>query len=123
VNSEQTLHVWLLFYAGVLLDILLQALGSIVAKSNSITSFRVWWQYNVHALGWRLLIDGLCWMLWMVGPHYLGDAAARMIPPVSLVVAPWLGFSADRFTHSLGFILRFSTVEMGIVAPNHVERV
>jgi hypothetical protein len=121
VDSEQALYVWLLFYAGVLLDILFQARGSIAAKSNSIKSFRVWWEYNVRELGWRLLIDGICWMIWMTGPHFLGEAAAHLIPAVSYTVAPWIGFSADRFTHSLGFILRFTTVEMPHVAPPDEE--
>jgi hypothetical protein len=117
VSPEQTLYVWILFYLGVVLDILFQARGSIAAKSNSIKSFRVWLNYNMAELGWRLAIDAACWMVWIVGPHFLGAAASRLIPPVSYAVAPWIGFSADRFTHSLGFILRFTTVEMPEVAP------
>jgi len=118
MDPEQALCVWLLFYIGVLLQILFQARGSIAAKSNSIKSFRVWWDYNHRDLGGRLFIDGVLWMGWMVGPHFLGEAAAHLIPPVSFAVAPWIGFSADRFTHSLGFILRFTTADMGIVAPS-----
>jgi hypothetical protein len=118
MTGEQTLYVWLLFNLGVLLQILFQARGSIAAKSNSITTFRVWWHYNWKDLCWRLAGDGVLWIAWIAGPHYLGEAAARLIPPVSYVIAPWIGFSADRFTHSLGFILRFSGLDMGEVAPS-----
>ncbi len=117
MNSAQALYVWLLFHLGVMLQILIQARGSIAATSNSISSFRVWWEFNQRELGWRLFIDGLCWTVWVVGPIFLGTGAARLIPPVSFAIAPWIGFSADRFTHSLGFILRFTTVEMSEVAP------
>ena len=117
MNSEQALYVWLLFHLGVVLQILVQARGSIAATSNSISSFWVWWAYNNRELGWRLFVDGLCWTVWIVGPHFLGEAAGHLIPPVSYAVAPWIGFSADRFTHSLGFILRFTTTEMSHVAP------
>lgn len=117
MDSEQALYVWVLFNLGVLLQILFQARGSIAARSNSITSFRVWWEYNRRELGWRLFIDGLWFGVWVAGPQLLGDAAARLIPPCSYAVAPWIGFSADRFTHSLGFILRFTTLEMAHVAP------
>jgi hypothetical protein len=117
MDPEQALYVWVLFNLGVLLQILFQARGSIASSSNSIKSFRVWWQYNVRDLGWRLFVDGLWFAVWLVGPYFLGDAAARLIPPASYAIAPWIGFSADRFTHSLGFILRFTTLEMSHVAP------
>ena len=119
MDSEQALYLWILFQAGVVLQMLFQARGSIVARSNSIKSFRVWWEYNRLQLGWRLFIDGLLFGIWVVGPRILGDAAAHLIPPCSYTVAPWIGFSADRFTHSLGFILRFSTLEMAEVAPSN----
>jgi hypothetical protein len=118
VNSQQTLYIWLLFNLGVVTNLLFQAWASIKATSNSIKNFREWWQYNWKDLGWRLAIDGTCWMLWMVGPSFLGTAAAKIIPPASFVIAPWVGFSADRFTNSLGFILRFTTTEMPHVAPS-----
>jgi hypothetical protein len=122
MDPEQALYVWLLFHVGILLQILLQARASIAARSNSIGSFRVWWEHNHRELGLRLFIDGALWMGWMVGPHFLGEAAAHLIPPVSYAVAPWIGFSADRFSHSCGFILRFTTVDMGIVAPAEANR-
>jgi hypothetical protein len=120
MDSQQALYLYLLFQLGALLQILFQARGSIVARSNSITSFGVWWEYNRKDLGWRLFIDGLLFGVWVAGPEVLGEAAARLIPPCSYAVAPWIGFSADRFTHSLGFILRFTTLEMAHVAPAEV---
>lgn len=117
MDHGQTLYVWVLFHLGVVLQILFQARGSIAATSNSIKSFPVWWEYNRRDLGWRLFIDGVCFGFWLVGPQFLGAAAAHLIPPVSFAVAPWIGFTADRFTHSLGFILRFTTVEMPHAAP------
>ena len=117
MNSQQAFYVWILFNLGILLHMLIQALGSIASTSNSISSFSVWWEYNWRELCWRIGIDGSCWILWMIGPIYLGQAAAHLIPPASFAVAPWIGFTADRFTHSLGFILRFNTREMSHVAP------
>lgn len=120
MNPVQAAFVYVLFYLGVLLNILIQAYCSIRARSNSIKSFRTWLQLNFHDLGWRLAIDGVCWAIWMVGPSFLGAAAARIIPPCGFAIAPWIGFSSDRFSNSLGFYLRFTTTEMPDVAPNHV---
>ena len=78
MTAEQALYVWVLFHVGAALQILLQARASIAAKSNSIESFRVWWEYNHRELGLRLFIDGALWMGWMVGPHFLGEAAAHL---------------------------------------------
>jgi hypothetical protein len=117
MDPEQALYVYILYYMGVVLHILLQARGSIAARSNSIRSFRVWWEYNHRELGLRLFADSVLWMVWICGPHFLGEAAAHLIPPVSYVVSPWIGLSVDRFVHSMGFILRFNGADMGEVAP------
>jgi hypothetical protein len=117
MRNSEALYVYFLYYLGVVLHILLQARGTIRAQSNSIHSFRIWWDFNHRELRIRLLIDGVLWMVWIAGPRFLGEAAAHMIPPVSYAVAPWIGLSVDRFTHSMGFILRFNGSDMGEVAP------
>ena len=81
MDSEQAifrLFIWLWFFLGVSLHILLKARASIAARSNSVTTFRTWWEYNWRDFGWRLFLDGVGLMLWEVAPQLLGAFAGLM---------------------------------------------
>jgi hypothetical protein len=120
MDSEQALFrllVWFWFFLGVILHLLLRARASIAAASNSVTSFRDWWEYNWRDLGWRLFLDGVGLMVWEVTPHILGSFWGLGIP-VNYATAPLMGFAVDRFVDSSGFILGFMRVDMATVAPS-----
>ena len=80
-----------------------------MAESNSVTTFKVWWEYNHRELGWRLFLDGIGLMFWEFSPLVPGlkEFVSHILPPVCLGAAPVMGVVADRFVHSGGFILGF----------------
>jgi hypothetical protein len=119
VDYEQALFrllIWGCYFLGVSLHILLRARASIAARSNSVTSFRAWWDFNWHDLGWRLFLDGSGLMLWEISPQMLGSVIGHLIP-VTYGTAPLMGFAVDHFIDSSGFILGFSKIDMPKVAP------
>jgi hypothetical protein len=119
MDSEQALLrllIWFWYFLGVSLHILLKSRASIAASSNSITTFRGWWEHNWQDMGWRLFLDGVGLMLWEVAPHILGSVIGEKIP-VTYGTAPIMGFAVDRFVDSSGFIAGFMRVDMPAVAP------
>ena len=122
MDSQQVtfrLLVWGFFFLGVSLHILLRARATIAAKSNSVTTFRIWWRYNWRDLGWRLFLDGLGLMFWEVTPYIPGlkEFVSHILPPVCAAAAPVMGVVADRFIDSGGFISGFGHADMNAVAP------
>lgn len=110
------LLVWALFFLGVGLHILLCARGSIASRSNSIKTFRSWWEFNWQELGWRLLLDSAALMIWEGGPHVIGDVIGRQIP-ITYGTAPIVGLFVDRCLHTAGFTMGFTKLDMTKVAP------
>ena len=117
------LAVWALFFNGVGLHILLRARGSIASRSNSVKTFRAWWELNWHDLGWRLFLDGLGLMAWEVAPFVPGmkDFVSHILPPICYGAAPVMGVVVDRFIDSGGFILGFSRVDNGEARPAPIK--
>jgi len=98
------LIVWALYFNGVSLHILLRAKGSIKSRSNSIHTFRTWWELNWRDLGWELFLDGVALMFWEVSPQLVGQVV-KVALPITYATAPVMGFAVDRFLHSSGFIV------------------
>jgi hypothetical protein len=122
-SARFRLIIWLLYFLGVSLHILLRARASIAAASNSVSTFRSWWQYNWHDLGWRLFLDGVGLMGWELSFYVPGlkDFIVHVLPPVCYGAGPIMGIVVDRFVDSGGFILGFNRTDMPRIAPSSTE--
>jgi hypothetical protein len=108
--------VWALFFNGVFLHILVRARGSIASASNSVKTFRAWWDLNWRDLGWRLAFDGVGMIAWILSPRVFGDAIHLQLP-ITYATAGFMGFTVDRIVDSSGFIIGFRRVDLPRVAP------
>jgi hypothetical protein len=110
------LAVWALYYLGVVLHVLVSARASIASDSNSVKTFRFWWECNWKTLRKRLVCDAIALVLWEVSPALLGQIIGHVLP-CTYGTAAVTGFAADRFIGSEGFSLGFMKVDMVKVAP------
>jgi hypothetical protein len=110
------LAIWFLYFDGVAVHILLTARASIASQSNSIKTFRVWWNLNWHTLRLRLLCDGVALVIWEYSPQLIGQFIGHVIP-VGYGTAALMGLAVDRVIGSASFSLGFLKVDMTQIAP------
>lgn len=118
MDSKEALFrllVWFLYFNGVGIHILLCAIGSIAAKSNSVVTFRAWWDYNWPTLRIRMLCNSGALIFWELSPRLLGELIGREIP-ITYITAVVMGITIDRIVGSLGFKFGWGA-DMGKVAP------
>ena len=119
MDSKEALFrllVWFLYFNGVGVHILISALGSIKATSNSVVSFRGWWDHNWETLRIRVFVDAACLIVWYIAPQVLGQVIGHVFP-ITYGTAGIMGIAVDRVIAGLGFSFGWGP-DMGKVAPN-----
>jgi len=118
VDSKEALFrllVWFLYFNGVGIHILISARASIAAGSNSVGSFRTWWDYNWHTLRMRMLCNAAALIIWELSPRLISQVMGREIP-ITYGTAIFMGIAVDRLMGSVGFSFGWGA-DMGKVAP------
>lgn len=100
---------------------LLSARASIASQSNSIMTFRTWWDLNWRTLRLRVLCDGVALMIWEYSPQLIGQFTGHVIP-VGYGTAALMGLAVDRVIGSASFSLGFLRADMTQLAPKRTKR-
>jgi hypothetical protein len=114
-----TIAVWLMFAAGVLLQIASQANASLASASNSLSGWNgwlVWLKSHAIPIVVRAVFEFAVFGLIVKNKDALGTLFGYPIP-VNLGTAVFFGFTADSALDKVGAVLPWFKVEIPKIAP------
>jgi hypothetical protein len=109
--------LWVFFWIGWSLHLLMMALASVSARSNALRGWRGLWewaQFNLAPIATRIFISTCAMLIWRDNPELFKNVLGVSIPMVRGTCGVF-GFLADSFADKIAFI--FLKVEMPKLAP------